>query len=93
MKAKLKDGRTLPIEKNSVIALDNNGETMEVNVEDIESLGTPDIDWEQRRYEIAKAAMQGILSNERRIGSLEDTASCSVMYTDALIEELKKKKQ
>lgn len=25
------------------------------------------IDWEQRRYEIAKSAMQGILSNQRQV--------------------------
>ena len=26
------------------------------------------IDWEQRRYELAKAAMQGILSDEEEVG-------------------------
>lgn len=37
MNVKLKDGRVLPIEKGSYIALDNNGDTVEVRIEDIES--------------------------------------------------------
>lgn len=49
-------------------------------------------DWQQVRIQASIAAMQGILSNERRIANMEDTASSSVMYADALIEELKKKK-
>ena len=62
---------------------------------------TPYIDWEQRRYEIAKAALQGILSNEQaqlfaRLNyKLDTTTSRNIAYavahTDALIEELKKK--
>ena len=66
-----------------------------------------DIDWERRRYEIAKEAMpaftEGVMSNtllleqfgskaaERHIGVPQYIAEQSVHYADALIEELKKK--
>lgn len=54
-----------------------------------------DIDWKQRRYEIAKAVMQGRLSNqygdvlvgERDFAGL---AASAVEFADALIAELKK---
>lgn len=60
-----------------------------------------EIDWNRRRYEIAKSAMQGILSNESIEISLndesyeyhclaKDIAKTSVIYADALIDELKK---
>lgn len=54
-----------------------------------------EIDWEQRRYEIAKQ-MLSVLSERRRwdtneLISRETAASSAVKYADALIEELKKK--
>ena len=60
-----------------------------------------EIDWNQRRYEIAKSAMQGILSNEsieinlndssyEYHGLAKDITKTSVIYADALIDELKK---
>lgn len=54
-----------------------------------------DIDWEQRRYEIAKAAMQGRLSNQYGdvlVGErdFEGVAESSVKFADMLIAELKK---
>ncbi len=54
----------------------------------------PNIDWEQRRYEIAKEAMNGLLSAPVVDGvdpnpSVKDTATLSVKLADALIEELK----
>lgn len=50
----------------------------------------PIIDWEQRRYELAKAAMQGLLANNSytkiNIFSLaEDSCNCA----DAIIQRLK----
>lgn len=52
------------------------------------------IDWEQRRYEIAKAAMQGQLSNQYGdvlVGErdFEGVAVSSVEFADALINKLK----
>ncbi len=50
------------------------------------------IDWEQRRYELAKAAMQGFCSNTHEqvmsIGS-NMTAQRSLSFADALIKKLK----
>lgn len=60
------------------------------------------IDWEQRRYELARAAMQGILSNGEAIDDACRTARytqdhttpkaiarCAIAYADALIKKLK----
>lgn len=52
------------------------------------------IDWEQRRYEIAKDAMNSILTAPIINGvnpnpSAEDVATYSVRLADALIKELK----
>ena len=54
----------------------------------------PNIDWEQRRYEIAKDAMNGLLSAPVVDGvnpnpSYKDIATFSVRLADALIKELK----
>nr|UVX48864.1 MAG: hypothetical protein [Bacteriophage sp.] len=50
------------------------------------------VDWEQRRYEIAKAAMQGFCSNPHEqimsVGS-NMTAQRSLSFADALIKKLK----
>ncbi len=65
---------------------------------------TPYIDWEQRRYELAKAAMQGILSNENEVEYAcseanygegkhiipRAIAQFAIACADALIAELKK---
>nr|DAL83001.1 MAG TPA: hypothetical protein [Caudoviricetes sp.] len=58
-------------------------------------------DWEQRRYEIAKAAMQGILGNPRLYEEASNfiaceyrpqmAANCARKCADALIAELKKR--
>lgn len=104
MRLKLKDGRILPIEKGSLIALDDRGETLEVNVEDVDSVITDGINWEQRRYEIAKEMLHAIYiddGNAERdddsdlnfeFKSLQGSAREAVRFADALIEELKKGK-
>lgn len=58
---------------------------------------SPRIDWEQRRYEIAKAAMQANLSNPEILQfitkdgvPIERVVKCSIQYADAIIKELKK---
>lgn len=58
------------------------------------------IDWEQRRYELAKAAMQGILCNSAYEiydngfykTNIELIASSSIQYADEMVEQLKKNK-
>ena len=52
------------------------------------TLRTPD--WEQRRYELAKAAMVGLMAGHQAIYEAKKLASIAVQYADALIEELKK---
>ena len=50
------------------------------------------IDWEQRRYELAKAAMQGFCSNSHEQGMSNGsymTAQMSLSFADALIKKLK----
>lgn len=51
-------------------------------------------DWEQRRYEIAKSALQGFLANSEpsiaRETSFRQIAEWSVEIADILIAELKK---
>ncbi len=51
------------------------------------------IDWEQRRYEIAKEVLAGIVSRICDcvpVTPYEDVAEDAVVYTDALITKLKK---
>lgn len=50
------------------------------------------IDWEQRRYELAKAAMQGFCSNPHEQvmnASSNMTVEWSLSFADALIKRLK----
>ena len=60
---------------------------------DFLNLGNSAIDWEQRRYELAKSAMQGILSDinqshyEKYIP--KGIAKFAIVCADALINELK----
>ena len=52
---------------------------------DIEE-GSKAIDWEQRRYEIAKHVLPRVFA----FGEPKYSAICAVSYADALIKELKK---
>ena len=62
------------------------------------------IDWEQRRYELAKAAMQALISNsffmknlgmyldehpDKKMDAIEVVAIESINYVDAMIKKLK----
>lgn len=87
---KLPDGRQIGINSNHLYITDL----------------TPYIDWEQRRYELAKAAMQGILSNENKVeyacseaiyGERKHTipiaiAQFALACANALIKELQEEK-
>lgn len=48
-----------------------------------------EIDWEQRRYEIAKNALPAIMNKAPVHFTKEDIIQCAVDFADALIEELK----
>lgn len=47
--------------------------------------------WQDVRERASIAAMQGLLSDPRRSGSVEEYVEVAINYADALIEELKKK--
>lgn len=70
------------------------GRQIMINANDIEITDyNRCIDWEQRRYELAKAAMQGFCSNPHgQIMSADSniTAEWSIGFADALIRRLKK---
>lgn len=64
--------------------------------ESIEDSQKKEIDWEQRRYELAKEAMNGILSPSIIIAnspqySPKTVVSRSIRIADLMIEQLKKK--
>ena len=58
--------------------------------EDVEVELTTEIDWEQRRYETAKAAMIGLMAGHNAIYEAKKLAPIAIEYADALIAELKK---
>lgn len=74
----------------------SDGTQREINSNDLQIIDyTPYIDWEQRRYEIAKDVLTAFMSNpcpEVVSGSEQMQAKDAVSYADALIEKLKKKK-
>lgn len=97
MKARLKtNGEIVEVEDlyddGTALVKDRYFKVSELDFEDFET-----IDREQRRYEIAKAAMQANLSNPEILQfitkegvPIERVVKCSIQYADALIEELKK---
>ena len=102
MKARVKKtGELLKIAEYAKIAMDNCdsfGNPLEYSPEEIEliddTVSQSEIDWEQRRYEIAKAAMQGQLSNQYGDvcvsgGEFKEVAKNAVRFADALIAKLK----
>lgn len=48
------------------------------------------IDWEQRRYEIAKDYAIGLMLAQWFAGEEEQACECAVKFADKLINELKK---
>ena len=52
------------------------------------TLRTPD--WEQRRYELTKVTMIGLMTGLHTSYNAKKLASAIVQYADAIIEELKK---
>lgn len=58
--------------------------------EDVEEVLSTDIDWEQRRYEIAKDVLPDFRDGSNIWLSAKEAAKCAVHYADALISELKK---
>ena len=55
------------------------------------TISDKEIDWEQRRYELAKAAMTGIVAGDNVTYEAGYIAHKAVVFADALINELKTK--
>lgn len=85
---------------------DSYGNPIELSFDEVEIFQerSDNIDWEQRRYELAKAAMQGILSDEEEVRYAcseadykkvevrtipKSIAQFAIACADALINELK----
>lgn len=65
-------------------------------IEMIDGWGEKEIDWEQRRYEIARDALTGIIAEESISGAnpyhyFDEDASRAIKYADELIKRLKAK--
>ncbi len=67
-------------------------ETTEMQAENTTPVPHKEIDWEQRRYEIAKFCMHGMLTSVYGgcHQSSDHAANMAIYYADALIAELKK---
>lgn len=104
MKAKVKEtGEIVDIDKNySIIEYIRNIYTdkstqKKYQEKELEFIQEPsnDINWEQRRYEIAKVMLSAVFESKDSYGyriTLKEAATEAVSYADALIEELKKTK-
>lgn len=85
---------------------DSYGNPIELSFDEVEIFQerSDNIDWEQRRYELAKAAMQALISNsffmknlgmyldehpDKKMDAIEVVAIESINYTDVLIKKLK----
>ena len=100
MKARIKStGEIMSIAEYAKVPLescDSWGNPIEKSFDEIEIVQerTDNIDWEQRRYEIAKEIMAGYVSNNIFTEVNDNTlAGWSVLAADALIEQLKQPKQ
>lgn len=112
MKARVKaTGEIINIADYARVTLDkcdSYGSPIELSFDEVEILQerSDNIDWEQRRYELAKAAMQGILSDKEEVNFAcacteykenekhtvpKAVARYAVSCADAFIEELKKR--
>lgn len=101
MKARIKaTGEILEIAKYSTIAMENcdsYGTPLQYLPEEIEfiddTIPQEKIDWEQRRFDLVKAAMQGFCSNSAYVANNDatvDIAAYAVSQADAVLAEYKK---
>lgn len=99
MKVRVKEtGEIINIADYARVTLDkcdSYGNPIELSFDDVEILQemSDNIDWEQRRYELAKYAMQGYciaLGVNDDSETYNDIAIGSIRVADALIKELKK---
>ena len=99
MKARIKaTGEIMNIAEYATVkfdACDSYGSPIEKHFEEVEILQekTSDdgIDWEQRRYEIARANLQGYISTKPHVMYFDKVVEFCINVADELIEELKKR--
>lgn len=112
MKARIKEtGEIINISDYARVTLDkcdSYGSPIELSFDEVEILQerSDNIDWEQRKYELAKSAIQGLISNsfwmknlgmfldehpDSKIDVIETISIESINYADALIKKLKGK--
>lgn len=98
MKVRVKEtGEIINIADYARVTLDrcdSYGNPIELSFDEVEILQerSDNIDWEQRRYELVKAAMQGFCSNpHEQIMSADSNmvAEWSIGFADSLIKKLK----
>ena len=98
MKARVKaTGEIINIADYARVTLDrcdSYGNPIELSFDEVEILQerSDNIDWEQRRYELLKAAMQGFCSNPHQQIMDADSnmvAEWSIGFADSLIKKLK----
>lgn len=110
MKARVKaTGEIINIADYARVTLDrcdSYGNPIELSFDEVEILQerSDNIDWEQRRYELAKVVMQALTSNSfwmknlgvcldessnRNIDAIEIVSIESINYADAMIKKLK----
>ena len=98
MKARVKaTGEIINIADYARVTLDrcdSYGNPIELSFDEVEILQerSDNIDWEQRRYELVKAAMQGFCSNsQKQLINVDSSimAKLSICFADALIKKLK----
>lgn len=94
MKAKYKNtGEIVEIDAVSIVFKDITNDKF-CRGDEIDFVTEPEIDWEQRRYEIAKSALQGFCANSEpsiaRGTTFNQLAAWSIEMADILIAELKK---
>lgn len=93
MKAKYKNtGEIVEIDSVSIVFKDITNDKF-CRGDEIDFVTEPEIDWEQRRYEIAKELMKGFASNPHDMcvdADCKALAEWSAKGADALIEKLKK---
>ena len=90
MKAKYKNtGDIVEIDTVSIVFKDITNDKF-CRGDEIDFVTEPEIDWEQRRYEISKSAMIGLMAGHNAIYEAKKFAQMAIEYADALIAELKK---
>ena len=102
MQAKIKaTGEVFNIAPYATVTLDNHdsfGNSLEKSFEEVEIMQekSSDIDWEQRRFELAKAAMMGIMGNcDENLCQMEipKIVKITIKCADEMIKQLKEEKQ